>query len=129
MRRNESFQQAPAPYQSAVTIPLDKEVNLVQLADEIGAATKRIVHLAISTTPGADGTLTSMLSVSPGSVAVDRVAAVVAAHQPVPDYGVPAAELAFRAVVARAQEENNPELNADELQTAVLGLLRRVASN
>lgn len=116
---------SPSPFQSAVTVELVKEVNLVQLADEIAKATRRIVHLAINT--GADGA--SVLSVAPGTVSASKVAAVVAAHQPVADYGVPAAELAFRAVLERAQTEDDPELAPAEVHTAILGLLRRVASN
>lgn len=112
----------PAPYASAVTVKLDKSVNLVQLTDEIAAKTGRVVHLALSSDD--DG---ASLSVSPGTVDVKQVAAVVAQHDPMSDYGVPAEEKRFQEILRRVQESSDIELTEQNINDALIGLLRRFA--
>lgn len=113
----------PAPFQSAVQVPLDRIVNLAQLTDEIAAATKRVVHLAV----GTDAEGVSTLSVSPGGVNASLVADVVAKHEPQSDYGVSPIEKRFTELLALVTEEDDPVMTPVDIQAAVVGLLRRAA--
>jgi hypothetical protein len=111
----------PDPFDNAVSLPLTKEVNLVQLADEIGKAVGEEVHLAVSGTEGGE-----VLWVNPGSVDESKVSAVLGKHSPEEHYGVPKSEQIFSAVLARAKDDDQSALTEDEMHAAVLGLLRRV---
>ncbi len=111
----------PDPFDGAVSLPLAKEVNLVQLADEIGSSVGEQVHLAVA---GPDDD--QLLWVSPGTVDETKVSAVLEAHSPEEHYGVPESEKIFSAVLAKAQGDDETKLSEDELHAAVLGLMRRV---
>jgi hypothetical protein len=120
------------PYQSAVEVALTKKVNLAQLTDEIEAATKVDVNVAMTYGPDFDTTRApapdnpAVLHVSPARVRQDQVEKVLAAHEPTADYGAPEGESEFGELLARVLDDPTATLADDEVKIAVLGLLRRV---
>jgi hypothetical protein len=112
----------PAPFASALSVPVDKPVNLGQLTDELSKATGHHVTLALTEADGA-----ASLAVTPGNLNPAAVKKVLADHSPVTDYGVPEEEKVFAALQARVLT-GPVELTDTEIQAAVVGLLRRSAA-
>lgn len=114
----------PAPYEKAVPVKLteDKRLNLTQLTDELSAATGHQVQVALAEIDG-----TRQLAVVPGNLNPKVVAKVVADHSPIEGYEIPEDEKAFAALLTQVQH-GPVELTPEELQIAVVGLLRRALS-
>ncbi len=67
------------------------------------------------------------LWVVPSTVDKAKVQAVVNAHVPDPNWGVPPAVQDYRAVLAKVQADPQASLTDVEMQTAVKGLLVRMS--
>lgn len=130
----EAADTPPAPFEGALTFPIEKKVNLTQLTDEISAAVGRQVSLALSgdasynslLDPSPDNPAT--LSVSPGNVDEAKVQTAIDDHDPDDHYGVPQVEQEFGVVMQKIAEDASAELSPDEVVAAVRGLLLRAAA-
>lgn len=128
---------APPPFSNATAYTVIKAINLVQLQDEMNTAFSQTVLMALqqSSTATADPTGATLsptnpgtLWVGPSSLSAVTVEAVIAAHVPNPNYGVPAFDQAYATVLQAVQANSAITLTSDQMQTAVKGLLLQVAS-
>lgn len=128
---------APPPFSNATAYTVIKAINLVQLQDEMNTAFSQTVLMALqqSSTATADPTGATLSPTNPGTLWVGpsnlsavTVEAVIAAHVPNPNYGVPAFDQAYATVLQAVQANSAITLTSDQMQTAVKGLLLQVAS-
>lgn len=125
---------APPAYDSQEVFTITKEVNLVQLADEIDAATGQSVQLALTFPAGGDAlspasdTNPATLSVSPGTVDQAKVQACIDAHSSIPGYDVPITEQNFLAVLQKLIDNPQASLASADMDAAIRGLVLRAVS-
>lgn len=121
----------PDPYEDAVTVNLTKEVNVVQLTDEISAAVGQTVQLAIvrdDFTMPISVSNPAVVWIKPDTVNLTTVNNAITAHVANPNYGVPGTVTAFNAVTQKVIDDYSQTLTAPEIQTAIKGLLLRFNS-
>lgn len=121
----------PDPYEDAENVPLTKEVNVVQLTDELSTALGQTVQVAIVhddfSQPISVGN-PAVLWIRPDTVNLTTVNNVIAAHVINPNYGIPATVAEFNAVTQAVITDYEIVLTADQIQTAIKGLLVRFNS-
>lgn len=117
------------PFPDCARFDLDAPFNQQQLMQELGTALGGPVQVATtSTTPGMPGTSTeSYLWVVPSTVDRAKVQAVIDAHTPDPNWGIPESVQAYRVLLAKVQADSSVSLTADEMQAAIKGLLVRMS--
>lgn len=117
------------PFPDCTRFDLDKPFNQQQLMQELGAALGGPVQMATtSATPGQPGTTAeSYLWLVPSTVDRAKVQAAIDAHVPDPSWGIPESVQAYRALLGKVQADPEASLTADEMQTAVKGLLVRMS--
>lgn len=118
------------PVQNAATFTINKPIKLIQLRDELNTALALSVQLVALTgydqTQPISANNTATLWVTPNTVNPTTVNNTIAAHIPNSSYGVPIQEQNYALVLAKVNNSSTVTLSADELQTAVRGLLMRV---
>lgn len=121
----------PDPYEDALTTSLTKEVNVVQLTDEISAAVGQSVQLAIVrddfTMPISVGN-PAVVWIIPDTVNLTTVNNTITAHVINPNYGIPGSVSAFNAVTQAVIDDYSIVLTSQQIQDAVKGLLLRFNS-
>lgn len=119
----------PPPFPDASSFPLTKEINLIQLQDEIAAAVGQTVQTAVTgnydPAQPISPTNPATFWVAPNTVSSATVTATIAAHVPNPAYGMSNTEVLFQAALQKVLSDPNAVLTNDELQAAVRGLLVR----
>jgi hypothetical protein len=119
---------APDPLPDALTFDVEKVVNLVQLGDEIAAATGQTVDLALNgydfTAPISSGN-PAVLWVVPDTVSSPAVQTVIDNHTANPNYGTSASTTAFNAVLQAVVTNPATVLNSQQIQDGLKGLLIR----
>lgn len=117
------------PFPDCAQFDLVKAVNQAQLSEEMDTAFGAPVQMAVTyTSMGMPGTQTGgCLWVVPSTVDRAKVQAVVDAHVPDPNWGIPVDVQAYRALLAKVQGDPKVVLSGDEIQAAVKGLLVRMS--
>lgn len=117
------------PFPDCAKFTLAKVINQPQLNDEMNTAFGTTVQMTVTyDTMGMPGTQTDgTLWVVPSTVDRTKVQAVVDAHVPDPNWGIPPAVQDYRAVLAKVQANSQVVLTDAEMQTAVKGLLVRMS--
>lgn len=121
-------QEAPPPFADQATFPLTKQVELIQLTDELSKVLKRQVQVAQlgperGWVPSEDNPAT--LAITPSNVNANKVRQVIEAHQPDLGYGISEEEKAFSALSDRLLNDPTAELSDEDVRVAVRGLLLR----
>lgn len=128
---------APPPFPNGTAFTVVKAINLIQLQDELNTAFNQTVQVALqqagATSPDATGSTLSpsnpgLLWVAPSTLSAVTVEAVITAHVPNPNYGMPVFDQNYAAVLEAVQANNAITLTSDQIQTAVKGLLLRMNS-
>lgn len=117
------------PFPDCARFDLTKTINQVQLNDEMNTAFGTTVQMTVTyDSPGMPSTQTGgHLWVVPSTVDKAKVQAVVDAHVPDPNWGIPVEMREYRALLAKVQANPQVVLSADEMQAAVKGLLVRMS--
>jgi hypothetical protein len=116
----------PDPFPDADVFGLTKDVNQLQLNDELNAKLGATVLVAVS--PVDSNRVISddnpaKLYISPSGQDQSKVYDTINAHVPYAAYDVPAADRQYSEVVQKTVEDFTAELTLDEMQTAIKGLL------
>ena len=115
----------PFPDTESANFTLTKQVNQAQLHHELEEALGVPIQLSTSKTPGEDE---ETLWLVPGDVAEDTVQQVIDDHEPDQEWGVPKATRDYFALLRKVSEDPDTDLTAEEIQTAVKGILLRPRS-
>lgn len=123
-------QAPPPPFDDQVTFTITKQIELTQLAEEIGKAVGRQVSLAqlgpdAGFVPSADNPAT--LCVSPGSVDKKIVQKAIDDHEPIVGYDVPERIKAFNVLQDRLVNDPDADMSDEDIKVAVRGLIIREA--
>lgn len=114
---------SPFPDQDAAIFTVSKKINEAQLHQELEEALDQPVQMSTSRAVGADETT---LWVVPGSVDAEAVQAVLDEHTADAEWGVPSSTRDYIALVRKVIENPDYALSAEEVQTAVKGLILRL---
>lgn len=128
----EQTEEPPPPFESALTFDITKKINMTQLTDEIGAAVKATVQIALSgdadfnsmIDPSPDNVAT--LSVTPSNVSKAKVQKAIDDHVATDGYELPEHEREFAAVTQKLVDDPTATLTDDEVQVALRALVLRL---
>lgn len=128
---------APPPFANATAYTVIKAINLIQLQDEMNTAFSQTVQIALqqASNAGADPTGAALSPSNPGTLWVGpstlsalTVEAVITAHVPNPNYGMPVFDQNYATILAAVKANSAITLTSDQIQTAIKGLMLRVDS-
>lgn len=124
-----AYTPPPDPFADALTFPLTKPVNQVQLVDEISTAVGVTVDLAITGPEDPYSPISvsndATVWITPDTVNPATVTAAIAAHVVNPNYDTPANVAAFNAVVTKVVADPSVDLTTQEVEDGVKGIILR----
>lgn len=128
--QHEAVQEQPPAFDDQLLFDLTKQVELTQLAEEIGSAVGRQVSVAQmgpdhGFVPAPDNP--AHLAVSPGNLSKTKIQKALDDHEPIIGYDVPEREKAYGALQDRLMNEPDSELSDEDMRVAVRGLVLRDA--
>lgn len=112
------------PFPRCARFDVTKPVNQAQLQDEIAQALGHSVTISITRTDPEK--VEGYLWVVPEDVNRDTVAEAIDTHNPDTDWGIPQSVRDYRELLKKITDNPDVELTAEEMQTAVKGLMTRM---